>query len=204
MTGIIHALRRQHSNISGMLDAFERQLCSFDAGESPDYDIIQGSVAYCLHYLDRCHHPREQLLARKLCNRNPGHATIVEDLEKEHGELLQRARRVQAAIQNVLWDVEVPRQAIGQLARDFVDSYRHHMTAEERVFFPAAIASLEPDDWAELDERFSNPTDSMPVGATEDSFAASHASILAWDHADRALRDSVICSHPVRQSETFR
>jgi hemerythrin-like domain-containing protein len=185
MTGIIGALRQQHSNISEMLDAFERQLTTFGAGESPDYDIIQGSVAYCLQYLDRYHHPREQLLLCKLRARDPVAAAAVENLEREHSELAQRARRVAVAVQDVLSDVQMSRQAVGRLARDFVDSYRHHMMTEERIFFPAAIASLEAGDWAELDERFSDHTDSMFSGATEESFKARHESILAWDDADR-------------------
>ena len=186
MTKAIVTLREEHMNMTKMLDAFERQLLVFDAAGSPDYDIIQGSVDYCLDYLDLYHHPREDLVFRKLQSRNPAAGTAIGNLEAEHKKLAELARRVKTMVQHVVGDVEVSRQSFDRLARKFLMSYQRHIKTEERLYFPAVVANLRSQDWAEIDNQLTTPDDPVFGRSTEKRFEALHRNIVAWDRPNRA------------------
>ena len=67
MGGILDTLRSDHANMARLLNILERQVSAFREGEAPDYEIVQGVVEYFLDYPDLCHHPKEDLLARRQC-----------------------------------------------------------------------------------------------------------------------------------------
>ena len=66
MANIIERIRDEHANMAKLLDALERQVAVFDGGGKPDYEIVLSVLDYFLDYPDRCHHPKEDLLARKI------------------------------------------------------------------------------------------------------------------------------------------
>ncbi len=81
-----------------LLSALERQLAVFDQGESPDYDIVQGVIDYCLNYPDLYHHPKEDLVLERLQAVDPVAAAGIGDLAAEHQDLANLTRRFAAAV----------------------------------------------------------------------------------------------------------
>ena len=148
MTDALDIIREDHANLSRLLDALERELDTFDRGEEPDYDIIQGVAEYCIGYPDLYHHPIEDLLLRRLSERDPSAAKAVGDLEREHERLSAGTRRFQEAIVEVLQDHTVSRESFHALARDFVARYRDHMRREDEIFLSAVAKALGPEDRA--------------------------------------------------------
>ena len=148
MTDALDIIREDHVNLTRLLDALEHELDKFDRGETPDYDIIQGVADYCLNYPDLYHHPIEDMLLRRLRERDPHAAEKVGDLDQEHERLNAGTRRFQEAVAHVLQDHTVSRESFHELARDFVARYRAHMRREDEVFLPAAAKSLGPEDRA--------------------------------------------------------
>ena len=61
-------------------------------------------------------------------------------------------RGFSTAIQDILLEAEIPREAFQQRAREFLDFYRSHIKKEEEVFFPAALEVLTKEDWIEISE----------------------------------------------------
>ncbi len=61
-------------------------------------------------------------------------------------------RGFSTAIQNILLEIEITREAFQQRARKFLDFYRSHIRKEEEVFFPAALEVLTKEDWVEISE----------------------------------------------------
>lgn len=184
MTDILAALRQDHRNLGQLLEAAERQLDRFDRGETPDYDILQGVLDYCQSYPDLYHHPREDLVFARLSQCDPDAAATVGDLHAEHRRLAEATARFAEALHSVLQDLEVPRQSFDRALRDFLDSYRHHMTMEERDFFPAAEACLSPADWSAIEAEAQEQSDPLFGAKGDDRFAALRADILAWAKED--------------------
>lgn len=80
MVEVMDRLQREHRNIAKLLNALEHQLAIFDTAETPDYDVLVGIGDYFIGFPGRCHHPKEDLIFRKLRARDPEAAEIVGDL----------------------------------------------------------------------------------------------------------------------------
>ena len=180
MTDVLDAIHEDHANMAKMLDALERQLAVFDAGETPDYDIVRGVVDYCLGYPELYHHPKEDLVFERLKAVDPAAAAEVGDLPGEHAELAALARRLEAAVEAVLGDLEVPRRRFEATLREFLDTTRRHMTMEERAFLPAARRALSAADLEEIQDRLDHPGDPLFGAPGEARFAALRQDILDW------------------------
>ncbi len=180
MTDILDAIHEDHINMTRMLDAIERQLAVFDAGEDPDYDIVRGVVEYCIGYPELYHHPKEDLVFERLRAIDPAAAAEIGDLPGEHEVLAALTRRLRDAVEAVLNDLEVPRGPFDETLREFLDAYRRHMALEESAFLPAARRALGTADLAEIDARPAPREDPLFGASGEQRFAALRRDILDW------------------------
>jgi hemerythrin-like domain-containing protein len=177
---VLRSLQRDHDNLTKLLDAFARQLEVFDQGEHPDYDIIEGVLDYCLTYPDLYHHPKEDLVYRRLKEVDPATVEGLKDLAAEHEELGNLTRRLAEVVHKVLQDLEVPREAFDIQARNFLDAYRRHMEMEDRYFFPAALRALSPADWEEIAAQAVDRDDPLFGDEVEKRFEPLREDILNW------------------------
>jgi hemerythrin-like domain-containing protein len=180
VTDVLDTIHEDHANMAQMLNALERQLQVFDAGETPDYDIVQGVVEYCLDNPHLYHHPKEDLVFERLQAVDPEAAAGIGDLPGEHRELAALIQRLKEAVGAVLGDLEVPRGRFDETLREFLDTYRRHMNEEERVFLPAARRALGADDLTAIEARLDRPDDPLFGAPAEERFAALSRDILAW------------------------
>ncbi len=180
MTDVLDAIHEDHANMTKMLDALERQLAVFDAGETPDYDIVRGVVEYCIGYPELYHHPKEDLVFERLEAVDPEAAAEVGDLPGEHEELTVLTRRLRDAVEAVLDDLEVPRGRFDETLRAFLDAYRRHMALEESAFLPAARRALSAAELAAIDARLDPREDPLFGAPSEERFAALRQDILNW------------------------
>lgn len=101
---MIQALRREHANLTRLLDLLEREIDLFDRAGKPDYEIVEAILAYCLDYPDECHHPKEDAVLAKLRARDADAAAAVGDLEGEHRELAALTRQLADSVDRVLME----------------------------------------------------------------------------------------------------
>ena len=153
MTTVIDQLQIDHGNMRQLLRILDDETKLYGAGGIPDFDLMKEVIEYALNYPTLIHHPREELLFRRLLDRDPTSESTIGDLIGEHAELAQLAQRFAAAIHNVTQDVELPRAWFDTLARDYIAMTRHHMDAEEQRFFPRLLEKLQDSDWAEFESR---------------------------------------------------
>jgi hemerythrin-like domain-containing protein len=187
MPQVMTRLHEEHRHIAELLKALERQLARFDAAdEEPDYDILTAIADYFVGFPDRCHHPKEDLIFRRMCEIDPGLAEAT-DLPDEHVRLGAEARRFQEAVENVLKEVEVPRQVFHETATRFIEHQRSHLLMEEQTFFPKALETLSDADWDAIDGQIVDEDDPVFGQGAGGEFAALHDDILKWQaESDRA------------------
>lgn len=188
MSEVMRQLREEHRHIATLLRALERQLAIFDAAEQPDYDVLAAIADYFAGFPDCCHHPKEDLVYRKLCERDPTLAGKMANVEAEHAEISALARRFREAVQNVLKEAEIPREAFHDVARRFVSDQRRHMQMEEEHLFPHAEQTLTPDDWAAIDRQAVHEVDPL-FGGDDQKFATLRDDILRWQAEDEAAKE---------------
>jgi len=186
---IIDFLRQEHRNIEKLLLVLERELSVFDRGDRPDYEVIAAVVAYFQVYPSAYHHPQEDVVFTKLKARDPAAAAMVGDLAAEHRRGAERLRKVAEAVEGVLMDREVARQAVDGIVRNFIAEERRHIAMEENIFFPAAVKGLQPEDWAEIaSSRRAGQKDPLFSEIAEERFDAVRRHILQLEQEAEAKR----------------
>ena len=150
MSGIIDALRKDHSHMEQLLQILEREVLACERDGKPDNDILSGIINYFRSYPDRFHHPTEDLIFGRLQIRSPELAQNVIDIVSEHGQAGRRLGQLAGLLETAGGEC-VPSRSFGSAAADFIADERQHITLEERQLFPAALENLTPQDWTELD-----------------------------------------------------
>ena len=190
---IIDLLRQEHRNIEKLLQVLERELKVFARGERPDYEVIQAVIAYFQVYPDVYHHPPENLVFQKLKARDSTAAANIGDLEAAHRSGSDRLRQVAQAVDSVLADRDLLRQAVEDVIRNFIEQERRHIAMEERDFFPAAVKALEPQDWMEITSRLTDQSDPLFSEIVEERFDAVRKHIMQLEQEVEAERSRALC-----------
>jgi hemerythrin-like domain-containing protein len=186
MPDTLRLLRDDHANLRRLLDVLDHQVTLFAEDADPDYDVMQGVLEYFARYPDLEHHPREDIALRKLEQRDPAGAAAVGDLTGEHERLRAETERFMTALSDVLGEVEVPRDAFVEQARDTVAQIRQHMRTEEELFFPRIERALSDTDWQDIEAAAERRADPVFGPRTVAECRALRDHLLAWDAEDRA------------------
>jgi len=181
MANIIERIRDEHRNMAKLLDTMERQVAIFDDGGRPDYEIVSSVLDYFLDYPDRCHHPKEDLVARKILEKGHNDAMPLRKLEAQHEELGILTRRYAELVRRVLEEAELPRNDLTRAAKEFIASQRHHMQMEEEHFLPLADVALSEGDLEALESELFAETDPLMDPDTESRYAILRDAILSWE-----------------------
>jgi len=182
---VMQQLSEDHRNFARLLAILERQLALFDRAERPDYELLTAITDYFTGFPDRCHHPKEDLILRRMREKDPVATETVGDLEAEHEKLGERVQRFKEAVQNVLKEIEMPRSAFDAVLRHFIEDQRQHMLMENERFFPLAQKILTDKDWAEIDRAVSKEQDPLFGSEAAEEFESLRQSILRWEAEDR-------------------
>jgi len=188
MSKIVLILLEEHRNIDKLLLVLEQELEVFDRSKGPDYEIMQAAIQYFQDYPENCHHPKEDMVFEKLKLRDPATATRIGETEAEHQVEADRLRRFAQAVDDILAGREFLRQDFHKIVRDFIEHQRQHMDKEERLLFPAAVNSLRPEDWADIDARLNDQKDPLFNGVIETKFHALERTILRWERETETNR----------------
>ena len=186
---VMDELREDHRNMERLLDVLESQMEIFRRGEAPDYEVLARTIEYCLNYPGLYHHPKEDLLYQRLVDKGTPQLQEVGDLEAAHGELTSLTKRMAAAVDSILREGEVERRAVVNVTEAFVRTYRQHIAAEDRAFFPLAERLLDEDDWREI-EAAAKRCEADPLfgdaTATVESYRRLRTTLLRWATNDTA------------------
>ena len=181
MAEIIKELRRDHVNMARLLGILERQVAVFERGERPDWEMISAVVVYFSDYPDLCHHPKEDLIAARMLERDRRRAQAIEGLAAKHEELAALLRRFDEVVRRVLSEAELPRDYFVRAAGEFIDSQRRHIEGEEASFFPLAEKMLSDADLTALKSELPEIRDPLFGEDVEERFETLLQNILDWE-----------------------
>lgn len=181
MAVVIDALREEHRNIARLLAILEHQIEIFAQAGKPDYDILHGIADYFLEYPDLCHHPKENVVYRRLREQFPHDAAALNDLEREHRDVSERARRFHEMVTALLGESDIARETIVDTGRIFISAERDHLAMEENTFFPLAESRLTPEDWSHIDDDLDEVRDPLFGDRVEAEFRDLSEKLLRWE-----------------------
>lgn len=161
MVGVVRAIQQEHANMATLLDLVLRQADKAGDSGGPDLDLLKGIADYCLVYPDNYHHPKEDLIYQAMCRHDRTFSPAVGDLLAEHVELRTLTREFADAVDQVVQSPDRQMDWFLELCRSFVAFYRRHMDKEERHFLPEALKLLAPEEWDEIEDQITDPTDPL-------------------------------------------
>ena len=144
-------LRLEHRNFSTLLDLLDLEVERMDREGALDYELVRALLDYFLHYADQCHHPKEDLVYRKLSASPSFPSEGLSDLLEEHKELDKLTGRLVELLGTAHAASDIPNREVEAGLRRFLSFYRHHMAMEEEYFLVAAERLLSKDDWDEIE-----------------------------------------------------
>jgi hemerythrin-like domain-containing protein len=84
-----------HAAFSRLLDLLDREVIIFHTGDQPNYPLIFDILHYLHEYVNRSHHPREDVAFARLAEREP-------KLQLQVARRLQKHRVIAAAAENLV------------------------------------------------------------------------------------------------------
>lgn len=151
MSDAINVLILEHRQIAKVLHLLEEQYINAAGREPINFPLLENILDYLSNYPAECHHPKEDLVYRRLLRRCPETAGSIRDLAEEHWKLAQLTQNLSRAVGAAQADDTSMHAGLADLLRAFVDFYRLHMRMEEERFFPLALERLTSEDLHEID-----------------------------------------------------
>ena len=178
MPQVIEELQREHRDLAKLMAVIERQAEVLHDGRAPDYDVLRSVLRYISNYPDLVHHPKEDLVYRRLVERDQVAIVEVHNVLQEHGALEDMAASLAAQVDDADGGPEGARAELEKLARGYVEAYRRHMAMEEGELFPRALGALSEADWAAIAAAVSGSADPLFDGAATNQYRNLHNAIL--------------------------
>ncbi|MEM8645386.1 MAG: hemerythrin domain-containing protein [Pseudomonadota bacterium] len=180
MSAVIDSIRNEHRTMARLLDLLEAQIDLFEQTDQPDYDLIREIIDYFLTFPDLYHHPKEDVVFRKLKARDAKAVEPFGELDQLHADVSERLHEFTRAVVNVLMEAEISRDTFVKLARDFISGERAHMKAEEKHFLPVAASTLTKKDWDEIEGVVSKFQDPLGPDTMSNRFSILSEQVTAW------------------------
>ncbi len=176
MSDTLLLLNLEHRHAEHLLRLIEQQVA---LGDDCDLDVLDSIAAYFLDYPDRCHHPVEDTVFRRLQLRDPDGAARLGKVLEEHVLIARMSRAFAGLVEKARRDGSVIHNRLPAETDQFVGRYRKHMRTEETTFFPLAEEALTADDWAEIDYELFDARDPLFDREVEGRFRALREKIDA-------------------------
>jgi hemerythrin-like domain-containing protein len=152
---VITQLKRDHENMRRVIDVLGSQLERHQQRRRVSDDLLAEIVDYLIHYPDMWHHPKEDVIFKRLITRCPDCELLVRGIMLEHRELAEHNRRLAAALYNIRMKFDLPAGWLQSHISKCIDKNLHHMRKEDEFYFPLASRELTDEDWKWIETEIS-------------------------------------------------
>lgn len=178
MSEIIEQMQSEHANMSKVLLLLGQQLRILDEGGSADFTLMQDIVDYIMNYSDRVHHPKEDLIYKKLDTTHKELHETLEDLLHDHRDLANKTSQFANTLSEIILDAIIPRNAVVQQGREFIDANLQHIRREESIVFPLASQSLQQKDWTDIKKSMADKNDPLSGNVAQKQYQTLYNRIM--------------------------
>ena len=151
MPRVISVLQKDHQNVGVLLQLLDPLASKPGTGTPADFVPILDIMNYLTRYSDLFHHPMEELVFKKLIERDDSAAPLAATLTAEHKMLAEKGGQLLQSVRNVVNGFEPHERGLSPACRDYVIFLRTHMSREESEVFPLASRLLSDDDWGSIE-----------------------------------------------------
>jgi hemerythrin-like domain-containing protein len=156
-----------HVAFSHLLDLLDREVIAFHTGAEPNYPLMFDILRYLHEYVDRSHHPRENVAFARLAEREPMLQLQVARRLQEHRVIAAAAESLLTLLNGIMDGNLIARADIERAAATYLVYYRHHLRAEEELVIPQAAAVLTREDWSAVASAGTTALDPLAAGGID-------------------------------------
>jgi len=147
MGSLVSNWKSEHRAFGALLALLEQQLALLHDGDAPNYEMMLDVVDYIVDYVDRFHHPTEDIVLATVAERVPAAREPLRELMRQHVALVKTGRELRGGLEAAMSGSMALRADIEEQAKRYVDTFREHMYTEEQELFLMASEHLTPQDW---------------------------------------------------------
>ena len=166
----LRIIKDEHRNLWRLAITLDQVIEEMEQTQKADPAFIGSVLDYFEHFMDGCHHRKEnEHLFRLLRLRSDSAAPLLDRLQAEH----RNAPHNLAALRQQLADTVAGRSTVGGLTealRLYLNDQKAHIRSEEQDIYPLAREVLTPADWAEIDAAFLDNDDPVFGSAARAEF----------------------------------
>ena len=166
----LDVIRAEHRSLAAVIHGLRHLVREVrEHGARPDFGLLEAMLRYIDAFPERLHHPKEdRYLFRRLRERDPASARILDELEAEHAIGARTIRELEAALARCRSEGAAAFPVFAARVDAYVAFHWEHMRKEEVEVLPAAERHLLSEDWAEIDAAFGSHGDPL-FGADAES-----------------------------------
>jgi hemerythrin-like domain-containing protein len=161
MTHTMMVLHHEHKGMAELLILMRSLANELQEKQVFDIRLLRDIGEYLSGYPEQCHHPKEDLIFRRLQMRESGASNRGIDLLREHERLTGLIEEFVSSLDDIDPDAEAAGKALARTIIKLAETYEDHMEMEEQRLFPAAIEKLTEDDWIAIDYAVTEQDDPL-------------------------------------------
>jgi hemerythrin-like domain-containing protein len=165
---ILQTLHNEHRYMGRIFEAFKEQMSLLQENMPADYNLMHDVMHYMSNFPEKVHHPREEIVFRKLMERDPELAPTIEKIFIEHETQIQKGRSVLKLLAEIRRE-ETPelREQLQVRCEDYLAFHGRHSALEEGKILPRVAETLTDADWIAIARDMlpaQNPLENMRGG----------------------------------------
>ncbi len=140
-------LRRDHENMTIVLDLMDTIVEEMEAGRDPDFVLLGEIMHYMTVYPDAVHHPKEDVVYAQLRVRRPDLSEDLDHVPDDHGDIAHLGTLLRNEVDAINAGAAVRRDKMIEDTAAYVRRLRNHMRWEEQDLFRRIDLMLDAEPY---------------------------------------------------------
>ena len=154
---MLSLIAKDHEKVESLLNVLTEQLAELGSEQqSVNFTLMGEIVSYLRNYIDRYHHPKEDLIYSYYLENYVEDADMPNRLASEHQNLNFLSRELSHSLNMIQLDSVMPFDELTVQLREFVDKQRAHIQYETDIVMPLMAEKFSADDWCHIDHLWKN------------------------------------------------
>lgn len=154
---MLSLITKDHEQVELLLNVLTEQLAELESEQQGvNFKLMDDIVHYLRNYIDRYHHPKEDLIYSYYLENYVEDASMPNRLASEHQSLNFLSRELSSALNMIQLDSVMPFDEFARQLRSFVDKQRSHIQYENNVVMPLMAEKFTADDWCQIEHLWKN------------------------------------------------
>ena len=149
---MLSLIEQDHKKVEQLLNVLTKQLAQLQSQQhSINYVLMGDIVNYLRNYIDRYHHPKEDLIYAYYLEYYVADAQMSNRLAFEHQRLNFISRQLAHSLSLIQLDSVTPVDEFSERLQEFISEQRAHIQFENSMVLPLIVKTFSPDDWCHIE-----------------------------------------------------